>query len=151
MSNFGRHDNDTHENYLIDQQITLPYNHVDNHPFGPNGPYPLPQHTLHSYTTQFGPAYAQSASIQHIAPHYPPGPSIPPASDQVGLQHQSSQYINQPHFLQSTGYLPLRETPSETEIESQESQNESTMLSEAVVPLLEGFPDAEQFDRLING
>ncbi|EYE95888.1 integrase zinc binding domain-containing protein [Aspergillus ruber CBS 135680] len=156
MSNFGRHDNGGHESYLIDQQIALPlpYSHSESHPFGPGGSYHLSQPALHSYMAQFGPTYAQqsiSPSIQHLASHYPTGPSFPPTPDQAGLQHQSSQCINQPHYLQSAAYLPLREAHSETEIENQESKNERTMLSEAIVPAPEGFPNAEEFDRLING
>lgn len=156
MSNFGRHDNGGHESYLIDQQIALPlpYSHSESHPFGPGGSYHLSQPALHSYMAQFGPTYAQqsiSPSIQHLASHYPTGPSFPPTPDQAGLQHQSLQCINQPHYLQSAAYLPLREAHSETEIENQESKNERTMLSEAIVPAPEGFPNAEEFDRLING
>jgi hypothetical protein len=45
--------------------------------------------------------------------------------------------------------LPLREA-FEAEIENQESRNEGTMLSEAVIPALDGFPDVKEFDQLMQ-
>lgn len=59
------------------------------------------------------------------------------------------QYMTQSRYLSSPRYLPLREA-LETEIENQESRNEGTMLSEAVVPALDGFPDVKEFDQLMQ-
>jgi hypothetical protein len=39
---------------------------------------------------------------------------------------------------------------TETELESQDSRNEDTMLSEPIIPPLEGFPDVKEFDRLVK-
>jgi hypothetical protein len=43
--------------------------------------------------------------------------------------------------------LPI---PHPIEIEDQESINESTMLSEPIVPALEGYPDVQKFDQLLH-
>lgn len=64
--------------------------------------------------------------------------------------HPSTQYMTQSRYLQSPRYLPLRDALSETEIESQESRHEETMLSEPVVPALDGFPDVKEFDQLMR-
>lgn len=64
--------------------------------------------------------------------------------------HSHSQYMAaQSRYKQSPRYLPLREA-FETEIENQESRNEGTMLSEAVIPALDGFPDVKEFDQLMQ-
>lgn len=65
-----------------------------------------------------------------------------------GNGHGHGQYVGQ-RYMQSPRYLPLREA-FETEIENQESRNEGTMLSEAVVPALDGFPDVKEFDQLMQ-
>lgn len=147
MGSFGRRDSDGHESYLIDQQIALPmtYGHVDANQFRSAGPYGLAQHAFSPYASQFTLPYTQqsmSPGLQHLAPHYSPGPSMSTASDSARLQHQSPNY--------SQSHLPSRDALDETEIESQESPNESTMLSEPIVPPLDGFPDAREFDRLVR-
>jgi hypothetical protein len=72
-----------------------------------------------------------------------------PPSDDIRLHNSSSQYLAETRYLPAR-YLPLREALSETEIEDQESHNEGTMLSEAVVPPLDGFPDVKEFDQLMQ-
>jgi hypothetical protein len=58
----------------------------------------------------------------------------------------------QSRYLQAPKYLPLRDpmSLSEIEIESQESRNEISKLSEPVVPALDGFPDVKEFDQLMQ-
>ncbi|CAI7659216.1 unnamed protein product [Penicillium pancosmium] len=64
--------------------------------------------------------------------------------------HSHSQYMAaQSRYMQSPRYLPLREA-FETEIENQESRNDGTMLSEAVIPALDGFPNVKEFDQLMQ-
>ncbi|GKZ60580.1 hypothetical protein AnigIFM60653_006644 [Aspergillus niger] len=56
----------------------------------------------------------------------------------------------QSRYLQSPGFLPLRDAFSEADIESQDSQNENSMLSEPVIPPLDGFPNVREFDQLMK-
>lgn len=158
MSSFGRHSNEGHDSYLMNQQVALPgpYEHGDSNTFSANGSgsYNFSHHSFNSYMSQFSPPYSQQSSLvsstQQLSPHYSPGPSNQPMSDQARLQSQPSQYIPQPRYLQSPRYLPLRDALNETQIESQESRNESTMLSEPVIPPLDGFPDVREFDQLMK-
>lgn len=154
MSTFGRRNNNGHS-YIMNQQIALPvpYSHGDGHEFTGNGPgsFGFHQPSYSSYGTQFNSPYspqsALSTSAQHLASHYSSGHSTP---DQVRLQHPPPQYITHSRYLQSPRYLPLRDALNETEIESQESTNENTMLSEPVMPPLDGFPDVREFDQLMK-
>ncbi|KAJ5134089.1 hypothetical protein N7526_005454 [Penicillium atrosanguineum] len=105
------------------------------------------------YGSQFGPSYGQQSNLspgmqhlQYASEHMIPSMST---SDDMRLHHPP-QYMAQSRYLQSPRYLPLRDALSETDIESQESRNESTMLSEPVVPPLDGFPDVREFDRLMQ-
>ncbi|KAJ5813880.1 uncharacterized protein N7503_000630 [Penicillium pulvis] len=155
MGNFTRR-NEGNDSYIINQQMTVPgsYSHTGGHEFNTtgSGSYHFPQHSFTPYGSQFAPSYGQqsglSAGIQHL--QYPDHtiPSMPP-SDDMRLHSSSSQYMPEPRYL-PTRYLPLREALSETEIEDQGSHNEGTMLSEAVVPPLDGFPDVKEFDQLMQ-
>lgn len=153
MSAFGRRNNNGH-GYIMNQQIALPvpYSHGDGHDFTGNGPGSFSFHQPYSsYGTQFSSPYnpqsSLSASTQHFASHYSSGHTTP---DQVRLQHPPPQYITQSRYVQSPRYLPLRDALNETEIESQDSANENTMLSEPVMPPLDGFPDVREFDQLMK-
>lgn len=158
MSSFGRRDDGSHEDYLIEQQIELPipYGSIETHHFGPSGTYQLPQHSINPYTAQFSSPYSQQAlypNIQHLASQCSSGPSELSTNDPARLQQQHLPYVSQTQsrYLHSPKYRPLQETISDDKgLESQESQNENTMLSEPIIPPLGGFPDARTFDRLIN-
>lgn len=147
MTSFGRRNNN---GYIMNQQIALPvpYGHGDSHDFsgGGSGPFSFHQPSYGSYGAQCSSPYNQY-STQHFASHYSPGHS---ATEQVRLQHQPPQYITQPRY-QDSRYLPFRDAFNETEIENQDSANESSMLSEPVVPALDGFPDVREFDQLMRG
>ncbi|PLN77101.1 hypothetical protein BDW42DRAFT_188276 [Aspergillus taichungensis] len=160
MSSFGRRSNDAHENYVMNHQIALPipYNHGDNHDFGVNEPgqYQFPQQAFHPFTAQFNSPYGHpgvALHAHHLSSHTSPGHSMSTVDHPV-LQHHHHhhqlQYMSQPRYLQSPRYLPLREALGETDIESQDSRNENTMLSEPVIPALEGFPDVREFDQLMK-
>jgi len=164
MSGYRRRNNQGHESYLVNQQLGMPGTYVngESSEFGYNGssPYSFSQQSFSSYTSQFGSPFGQplnvSSSMPQLNPQYiSPGQSIPQTSSQSHmltqeLQHQSQRYLSQAHYLHSPRYLPLHETFHEAEIESQESCNENTMLSEPVVPPLEGFPDVREFDQLMK-
>ena len=156
MGSFARR-NDGHESYLINQQMTVPgtYGHPSGHEFSTtgSGPYHFPQHSFNPYGSQFGPSYGQQSSLsgmQHL--QYASDHTIPSmsTSDEMRLHHPTSQYMPQSRYLQSPRYLPLRDALSETDIEDQESHNEATMLSEPVLPPIEGFPDVKEFDQLMQ-
>ncbi|KAJ5934647.1 hypothetical protein N7466_004194 [Penicillium verhagenii] len=156
MGSFVRR-NEGNDSYLMNQPMTVTgsYSHSGGHEFNTagSGPYHLPQHSFNTYGSQFGPSYGQqsglSAGMQHL--QYPSDHTIPSmtTSEELRLHHSSSQYMPEPRYL-PTRYLPLREALSETEIEDQESHNEATTLSEAVVPPLDGFPDVKEFDQLMQ-
>ncbi|KAJ5653503.1 hypothetical protein N7490_000506 [Penicillium lividum] len=155
MGSFARR-NEGNENYLMNQQMAVPgtYSHSSGHEFNTTGSssYHFPQHSFNPYGSQFGPSYGQQAGLaggMHL--QYPSDHTIPSmsTSDELRLHHSSQQYMPEPRYL-PTRYLPLREALSETEIEGQESHNEGTLLSEAVVPPLDGFPDVKEFDKLME-
>jgi hypothetical protein len=51
--------------------------------------------------------------------------------------------------MSSSRFASIRGIP-EHEIESQDSMNEQTMSSERINPPLEGFPQVEDFDKLME-
>jgi hypothetical protein len=62
----------------------------------------------------------------------------------------SFHQLSQNPLSQSARYSNIHDPYQLSDIESQESVNENTMLSEPVLPPLEGFPDLKDFDRLIS-
>ena len=156
MGNYARR-NEGNDSYLVNQQMTVSgtYNHPGGHEFGTtgSGSYHFPQHSFNPYGSQFGPSYGQSPSLSTGIHHlqYASDHTIPSmaTSDEMRVHHSSSQYMPQARYLQSPRYLPLRDPLSETDIEDQESHNEGTILSEPVLPPLDGFPDVKEFDQLM--
>ncbi|KAJ5495603.1 hypothetical protein N7539_000719 [Penicillium diatomitis] len=178
MSNYSRRP-DTNDSYGLmnpPMNVPNPYTHPDSshHDFGTaasSASYHFPSHSYNPYGSQFSSPYGQQATlspgIQHL--QYASDQTISSMSmvDDLRLhshhhahqhQHQHShsqshapsQYMAQSRYMQTPRYLPLRDALSETEIESQESRNEGTMLSEPVVPALDGFPDVKEFDQLMQ-
>lgn len=160
MSSFTRR-NEGSASYLVNPQMTVSgaYSHPEGPEFGTaaSGSYHFPQQSCYPYGSQLGPSYGQhsglsglSAGMHHF--QYAPEHTIPSmsASDDMRLHHPPTQYMAQSRYLQSPRYLPLRDALSETDIESQDSRNEGTLLSEPVVPPLDGFPDVKEFDQLMQ-
>jgi hypothetical protein len=157
MSSFSRRGEGT-DNYLMNPSMAVPgtYSHPDSHEYGAagSGTYHFPQHSYNPYGNQFSPSYGQqsnlSSGMQHL--QYASDHTIPSMSttEDMRLHHPPPQYMAQPRYLQSPRYLPLRDALGETDIESQESRNEGTLLSEPVVPALDGFPDVKEFDQLMQ-
>lgn len=105
---------------------------------------------LDRLVSHFGTPCSQQLAIgtntQSSSPSY-----SPVYSSDASLQQESPQYIYYQHPLTgSPTYLPIQDALSKFEIESQESPNEETMLSEPVMPPLDGFPDVQEFDQLMN-
>lgn len=157
MSGFPRRSGGN-DNYLMNPSMAVPgtYSHPDSHEYGGggSGTYHFPQHSFNPYGNQFSPPYGQQSNLspgmQHL--QYASEHTIPSMSttEDMRLHHPPPQYISQPRYLQSPRYLPLRDALGETDIESQESRNEGTMLSEPMVPALDGFPDVKEFDQLMQ-
>ncbi|KAJ5714507.1 uncharacterized protein N7483_011688 [Penicillium malachiteum] len=156
MGNYARR-NEGSDSYLMNQQISVPatYSHSSSHDFSTtgSGSYHYPQHSFNPYGSQFGPSYGQSSSLSNGMHQlqYTSDNAIPSmsTSEDMRMHHSSSQYIPQPRYLQSPRYLPLRDHLGETEIEDQESRNDGSMISEPVLPPLDGFPDVKEFDQLM--
>lgn len=157
MSGFARR-LEGNESYLMNPQMAVSgaYSHPEGPEFGTStsGSYHFPQHSFNPYSSQFGPPYGQQSDLspgmshlQYASEHTIASAS---ASDDLRLHQPSTQYMAQSRYLQSPRYLPLRDSLSETDVESQESRNEGTMLSEPVMPPLDGFPDVKEFDQLMQ-
>ncbi|KAL2863452.1 integrase zinc binding domain-containing protein [Aspergillus lucknowensis] len=147
MSGYGRRGNDAHESYYINPNISLPFpsSHGDGHDFEASS-YHFPQHQFGPYASHFSLPYSHTSLLSH----HSSGASIPPVSDHGSLHHTATQCMPQPRCLQGPVYLPLHEALAETGFESQESRNEDTMLSEPIIPPLEGFPNVQEFDKLVK-
>ncbi|KAL2817211.1 hypothetical protein BDW59DRAFT_175544 [Aspergillus cavernicola] len=147
MSGYGRRSNDGQDGYFINPHISLPVpsSHGDGHDFEA-GPYHFPQHHIGSYAPHFSLPYNHTS----ISSHHSLGTSMPPIPDLASLHHTSTQCMPQPCYLQGPAYLPPHGAMTGTELESQSSRNEDTMLSEQIIPPLEGFPNVKEFDRLVK-
>ncbi|CAG8906848.1 unnamed protein product [Penicillium egyptiacum] len=162
MSSFARR-NEGNDAYLMNHQMAVPgsYGQQDSHDFKQeshdfnthgSGSYHFPQHSFNPYGSQFGQPYGPQSSLspglqhlQYTSEHSIPSTTTP---DDPRLHHPP-QFMSQSRYLQGPRYLP-RDPLGETEIENQESHNEATLLSEAVVPALSGFPDVKEFDQLMQ-
>ncbi|KAG0157959.1 hypothetical protein PDIDSM_5471 [Penicillium digitatum] len=162
MSSFARR-NEGNDAYLMNHQMAVPgsYGQPESHDFKQeshdfnthgSGSYHFSQHSFNPYGPHFGQPYGPQSSLspglQHL--QYTSEHSIPSmtATDDPRLHHPP-QFMSQSRYLQGPRYLP-RDPLGETDIETQESHNETTLLSEAVVPALSGFPDVKEFDQLMQ-
>ncbi|CAG8195820.1 unnamed protein product [Penicillium salamii] len=159
MSSFARR-NEGNDAYLMGHQIAVPGSYgqegqdfkQESHDFNAPGSnsYHFPQHSFNPYGSQFGQPYGPHPGLTHGLPiQYTTEHSIPSMTTPDDPRLHSPQYVTQSRYLQASRYLP-RDPLGDTEIESQESRNEATLLSEAVVPPLSGFPDVKEFDRLMQ-
>ncbi|KAJ9604584.1 hypothetical protein H2200_010697 [Cladophialophora chaetospira] len=124
----------------------------------------IPYQTVNSQCSTYSPTYAANQgtsttplyipSSGHQFPYSLASSRIPPT-----LPTQSRAYPMTSHYLSSTAhrssahqqrltsprdYSPMDDT------ECQDSPNQDTMLSEPVVPSLEGYPDVHEFDDLMK-
>ncbi|KAJ5145627.1 uncharacterized protein N7515_000191 [Penicillium bovifimosum] len=162
MSSFARR-NEGNDAYLMNHHMAVPSSYgqpeshdfkQENHDFNTHGSgsYQFPHHSFNPYGSQFGQPYGTQSSLspglQHL--QYTPEHSIPSMTtpDDPRLHHPP-QFMSQSRYLQGPRYHP-RDPLVEIEIESQESLNEATLLSEALVPAPSGFPDVKEFDQLMQ-
>lgn len=136
------------------------------HPQFPQGHVPYsgtascstyPTHYMPTTQQLSHPAYMPGTSSMGMQYHLTPPPSSRPYTQSRTLSYPPSTGYH-------TGTLPTQrmQPPSQhrltyttdlslaTEIESQESVNEQSMLSEPILPPLEGYPDVKEFDRLVQ-
>ena len=120
--------------------------------------------TVNSPCSTYSSNYASGHGIS-TTPHYMPTPSghqyqyslantrVPPSlPSQSRAYPMNSQYItttqrsssHQQRLTSPREYCPM------DGIECQDSPNQGTMLSEPVVPALEGYPDVNEFDELMK-
>ncbi|OKL58818.1 hypothetical protein UA08_05818 [Talaromyces atroroseus] len=123
----------------------IPYNHS-------SGSYNVLQ-PFNSYPPSY---FEPQASMTLQPPEMNP---IPPLRHDQ--QHHFNQYsLRHPGYMGPSGYPPP-EAPrfttstngggfTESEVESQDSINETTMLSEPISPPLDGFPHVEEFNKLME-
>ncbi|RAH63856.1 uncharacterized protein BO66DRAFT_386733 [Aspergillus aculeatinus CBS 121060] len=150
--------NENHDGYNFTHQtaLPLPYSHNDNNDFSVNEPgaFSFSQPPFHPFTPQFTSPYSHpslSTSTHHFSSsNHSPAHSIPSTPGHVPLQQHPTQYLSHSRYIQSPSYSTLREALGDADIEAQESSNEHTMLSEPVVPPLEGFPNVREFDQLMK-
>ncbi|EZG05502.1 hypothetical protein H106_04544 [Trichophyton rubrum CBS 735.88] len=109
-------------------QVLAPYNHHSTE------------------TASIAPSYSSQQAIYTQAPQHS---SLITHSSSTGYQCHP-QYMSQPRFPAPHRLFPMHEPFWEVEIEAQESCNEQTVLSEPVIPALEGFPDVREFDQLMK-
>ncbi|RAL07327.1 integrase zinc binding domain-containing protein [Aspergillus homomorphus CBS 101889] len=157
MSGFTRR-NDNHDSYSFNHQMALPlpYSHIDNNDFNVNesGAFTFSQPSFHPFTPQFASPFSHAglSSTTHHLPssNHSPAHSISSTPDHVPLRQHPTQYLSHSRYIQSPGYFSFREALGDAEIEAQDSSNEHTMLSEPVLPPLEGFPNVREFDQLMK-
>ncbi|EEH16898.2 hypothetical protein PABG_06985 [Paracoccidioides brasiliensis Pb03] len=119
--------------------------------------YGLSQPSLHSYPTHLLSPYSQHSSVSsegsQLPPHYATSQSVYAQTQQHSPLSHGYQYpihyIAQSRYPPSQRYLTIPDPLRDVEIERQESCNENLMVSEPVLPPLEGFPDVGEFDQLV--
>uniref|UniRef100_A0A093XPK4 Nucleolar protein 4 n=1 Tax=Talaromyces marneffei PM1 TaxID=1077442 RepID=A0A093XPK4_TALMA len=119
-------------------------------PYHSSGTYNVLQ-PYGSYSSHLPPYFEPQASMGLQSPDMNTVPSL--RHDQHLSQHhhhyRQGGYSGYPVEMSSTRSASIRGIP-EHEIESQDSINEQTMSSERINPPLEGFPQVEEFDRLME-
>ncbi|KAJ5491950.1 hypothetical protein N7453_010047 [Penicillium expansum] len=151
MSSFARNSGGE-DAHLMNRQMAV-YSQPESHDFRQEGndfnthrPN-FPQYSFNTYGSHFGQPSAPQSSL---SPGLAFEQSIPSTTtlDDPRLHHLS-QLISQSGYVQWPEYLHY-ESPGDTEVESQECDNEAILLSEEIVPALSGFPDVKEFDQLVQ-
>ncbi|KAL1978800.1 hypothetical protein VTN31DRAFT_1659 [Thermomyces dupontii] len=104
-----------------------------------------PAHDILYYTTTYGVLHH---SFGPLAPQYAAGYGKQDVAGIQGADIRSALGTTSPMYQPPFVHDPFRYQRSE--IESQESYNEDTALSEPISPPLEGFPNVHDFDLLIK-
>lgn len=103
----------------------------------------------------------QNQDTHYLSDHLQMAAQYPYNTPVLGhtASHHRSLAQTSPYSFQQLSQHPLSQSPRYSnphdpyqlsDVESQESVNENTMLSEPVLPPLDGFPDIKDFDRLVH-
>lgn len=138
--------------------MTHPYSNGEDqgYVYGGNSSYGLSQQSFHSYSPQmlasYGQHHPQVSSDSSLGTHYATSQSMQGHLTHPGPISHGYQlpYAHQSRYPSGRGYFAIPASCREPEIEGQESSNEFSMASEAVIPALEGFPDVREFDQLMQ-
>jgi hypothetical protein len=149
--------------FMASPPLAMPHyanNDNANYNYSPHPHYESVSPTYSTYAASFISSQNQdthylSDNLQ-MAAQYPYSPTV---LDNSASHHRplaqtapySFQQLSQHPLSQSPRYSNPHDPYHLSDVESQESVNENTMLSEAVLPPLDGFPDIKDFDRLIHG
>ena len=156
MNGYGRRRSSQAHDYIINQNIADQcYDRTETHDFGydPPSQYSVVHQPFSSYPGPYSPSYSHPSSVlpSTMGSQNPlPRPLSQNHTQVQGFQHPQQYYMSPPRYLNGPRYFPLCNTFNENDVESQESQNEDSMMSEPVVPPLEGFPNVEEFDQLMK-
>ncbi|OQU98546.1 hypothetical protein CLAIMM_04315 [Cladophialophora immunda] len=124
----------------------------------------VPYQTVHTPCSAYSPTYAPSPGTSAAPLYLPPtsgpqlhysfvGPRVPTLPSQSRAFQPSSYYAPSSANRTTSHHqrlAPPRDYPSMDGTECQDSPNEDTMLSEPVLPPLEGYPDVHDFDELMK-
>lgn len=164
MGDYRRSRNQASDNYPINEGLTMSHQYANSADqefmYTTNNLYGYSQPCCPTYTPHLLASYshhqsAVSSDAGQISHHNPTGQSMfaqsPPQHPLLshGCQYPQ-QYVPQSRYPHPHRCFPLHDSLREPEIEGQESCNEQTMMSEPVVPALEGFPDVREFDQLMK-
>lgn len=162
MSNYTPPRSQDSNHFIASSPLTMAhYANSDNgnYNYTPSSHYENISSTYSTYPASFLPNQNQETAYQsenlQMASQYPYDTSIlgNATSHQRPLAQTTSyplQQISQHCHPQSPRYPNTNDPYPAPDVESQESVNEHTMLSEPVMPPLDGFPDINDFDRLIH-
>lgn len=147
--------------FMASTSLTIPhYTHNDNnYNCSPHPQYENVSPTYSTYAASFISSQNQdthylSDNLQMAAQYPYSTPLLSSGASHHRALAQTTPYpfqqLSQQPFAQSPRYSNHHDPYQHSDVESQESVNERTMLSEPVLPPLDGFPDIKEFDQLIN-
>lgn len=149
-------------NFMASPPLTIPHyanNDNANYNYSPHPHYESVSPSYSSYASSFISSQNQdthySSDNLQMAAQYPyQAPVLGTSAHHRSLAPPtpySFQQLSQTLLPQSPRFSNPHDPYQLSDVESQESINENTMLSEPVLPHLDGFPDIKDFDRLIHG
>jgi hypothetical protein len=149
--------------FMASAQLTIPHyanNDNINYNYSPHPHYDNVSPACSTYATSF--ISSQNRDTHYLSDNLQMAAQYPYSSPHLGnniSSRRASAQTSSAHSYQQLSQHPLSQSPrysnphdhyQSSDIESQESVNENTMLSEPVLPPLDGFPDIQEFDMVIH-